>query len=445
MRAYLTIALLLAGAAAVLAVATSTQAQIRIALEPVFQQLRFDRPVVLTHAGDETDRIFIAEQGGTIRVFPNTNDARFASTFLDLSARVDTELPDAGLLGLAFDPGYAVNRHFYVFYIAGAPPRAVIARYAVSANDPGAASPQSELVLLEEPLPSVGNYGGTLAFGADGYLYASIGDGGASRSAQDPNTLLGSVLRIDVRNAAPGSPYAIPGDNPLISNIGARDEIWAYGFRNPRTFSFDPESGELWVADIGQSRFEEVGVVVAGANYGWPVMEGSSCFNAASCNREGLRTSLLQYSRSDERCGATGGYVYYGRLARSLDGHYLYADSCSGEVWAAHRVANRMLGPIEVLTSEVGIRSFGTDERGELYAIGVNAHLYRFVGSGDALLLPDPSMPTPTPVPPRPTSTPAVEHLRLPFEGAPELGLLILGVVGSGALILILLERVRRR
>ena len=255
-------------------------------LERVFPALTFERPVLLTHAGDGSGLLYVVEQEGVIHRIDPTAPER-TEVFLDIRSRVSRGGNEEGLLGLAFSPTFADNGRFYVYYSAANPRRSVLARFETGANGLGDAG--SEVVLLEVDQPFRNHNGGMIAFGPDGMLYVGLGDGGSAGdpfgNGQNPGTLLGTILRIDVEQPAQGAPYAIPADNPFVGESGARGEVWAYGLRNPWRFSFDGKTGDLWVGDVGQNAREEVNIVYPGVNYGWNVMEGSECFRAPSCNR----------------------------------------------------------------------------------------------------------------------------------------------------------------
>ena len=255
--------------------------------------------------------------------------------------RIKAERNEEGLLGLAFDPDdYGSNGYFYVYYTApdsrsGIASRSTVSRFSVSGDDPDMADPQSEVVILEVDQPEVNHNGGHLAFGPAGYLYIALGDGGGGGdpkgNGQKLTTLLGSILRIDIGGVSAEESYSVPEDNPFVGVPEARDEIWAYGLRNPWRFSFDALTGTLWAADVGQDRLEEVNVVQAGMNYGWNLMEGSDCFSIDPCDRPGLELPVAEYDHT-EGCSVTGGYVFRGRGMPSLQGAYVYGDFCSEPV-----------------------------------------------------------------------------------------------------------------
>lgn len=348
-----------------------------------------DRPVFVTHAGDGSGRLFILERGGTARVL---HDGELADApWLDIADRVNDGSAEQGLLGLAFAPDFAESGHFYVNY-TGAAGKTTVSRFTV--DDPAAAivDPATERVILTVDQPASNHNGGMLAFGPDGYLYIGMGDGGAANdrfgNGQNPNTLLGKMLRIDVRpDASPGEPYAIPVDNPWIEmdwqGADVRDEIWAVGLRNPWRFSFDRATGDLWIGDVGQGAYEEINHTPAQTrgplNYGWPIMEGKQCFpDNAQCDQTGLTLPLLDYTHAGN-CSVTGGYVYRGAAYPELDGAYLYGDYCSGKIWGLLPEAEGWRNEL-LLQSDLRISSFGEDETGELYVIDLSGgDVYRIV------------------------------------------------------------------
>lgn len=332
-------------------------------------------PVFLTAPGGDA-RLFVVEQAGRVRIVEN--GALVATPFLDLTDRVGAG-GERGLLGLAFHPAYATNGQLYVNYTdrTGA---TRVERYRVSA-DRNRADPASGSLVLTVPQPFANHNGGMLLFGPDGKLYVPLGDGGSGgdpqRNGQNLGTLLGKLLRLDVDAAAP---YAIPPDNPFVGVAGARGEIWALGLRNPWRVAFDPPAGLLYVADVGQGRLEEVSVAGASegrVNYGWRTMEGSECYEAATCARDGLRLPTVEYPHA-EGCSITGGYVYRGRIA-GLRGHYFYSDFCRGWLRSVRLDAARAV--VERREWDVGplgnVTSFGVDGAGELYVLSTNGRVYR--------------------------------------------------------------------
>ncbi len=356
-------------------------------LEIAFPDLLFDRPVDLQNAGDGSNRLFVVEQSGIIHVFENNPTASTKNAFLDIRNKVDDSSNEEGLLGLAFHPNYKNNGFFYVNYTAASPNRTVIARYQVSAADSNVADPNSELVLMTIDKPFSNHNAGALTFGPnDGYLYITTGDGGSGGdpqgNGQNRQTLLGSILRIDVDNTDVGLNYAIPPDNPFVGNgSGFREEIYAYGMRNPWRISFDPVTGWLWAADVGQNTYEEVDIVEKGQNYGWKIMEGFHCFSPPSgCDMNGLTLPIWEYNHSIGQ-SITGGYVYRGSKVPELAGKYIYADFVSGRIWSlAYDGVNNAVNT-ELLNSTLNIASFGIDESRELYICAFDGRIYRFKSS----------------------------------------------------------------
>jgi len=380
LRGPLALALLMTVAAAVWA-GGDAQAQLALGFESVATGL--SSPLGVVHAGDGSGRLFIVEQTGRIRIHDGTQVQ--ADPFLDVTTLI-TCCVERGLLGLAFHPDYATNGLFYVHYTNTAGNTAV-ARYRVSA-DPNVADPASAQVLLNVTQPPFTNHkGGQLAFGPDGYLYIGLGDGGSGgdpdNRAQNRGTLLGKLLRIDVDG---GFPYAIPATNPFRNTQGALPEIWAYGLRNPWRFSFDRQTGDLFIADVGQSAREEVNFQPStspgGENYGWRRMEGTICFNpSTACNDGTLTLPILDYDHS-LGCSITGGYRYRGRRFPQFAGRFFYGDFCSGRIWTATQ-SGQTWSTTQLLDTTLSITTFGEDEGGELYVAhygsGSNGTLQRIV------------------------------------------------------------------
>jgi len=358
-----------------------------IGLEPVAGG--FERPVFVADPRDGSGRLFVVEQPGVIRIV-RSGEVQ-PEPFLDIVDLVESEGSEQGLLSLAFAPDYAESGEFYVGYTAREGEGAgdnTIARYRVSADDPDRADPASGEILLAVPDPYSNHNGGLVMFGPDGYLYAGLGDGGAAGdpegNGQNPGTLLGSILRLDVENAGDETPYAIPEDNPFADGAEGRPEIWAYGLRNPWRFSFDRETGDLWIADVGQNRIEEVNFQPAdspgGENYGWAITEGTTCFRDDECGTEGLTLPVAEYRHEEGGCSVTGGYVYRGEAVPALRGVYLYADYCTGLLWGLGRDAAGEWVETEPIETGLQISSFSEDASGELYLTAFDGTVYRITG-----------------------------------------------------------------
>ena len=348
-----------------------------------FPNLTFSRLTNLVQPDDGRDRIFVTEQPGRIRVFPNDQQASSAETFLDIRDRVSERDIEEGLLGLAFDPDFRQNGHFFVYYSAANPRRSVISRFSVSPSNPDVADSGNEFVIMEIAEPFGNHNGGQIAFGPDGFLHIGVGDGGSGAdplgNGQNTGTLLGTILRIDVDGVSSGRSYRIPPDNPFVNVAGAREEIWAYGLRNPWRFSFDIATGLLWVADVGQNRWEEIDIVEQGLNYGWNIMEGRHCFSPSSgCDTAGLETPVAEYGRS-EGCSVTGGYVYRGSLTPSLLGAYVYGDFCSGNIWGLRYDGQSVTEEMLLARSDLLIASFGQDVAANLYILDWAGGIYYLV------------------------------------------------------------------
>lgn len=354
------------------------QADGPLRLVSAYPNLEFTRPVDYQVPDDGSDRVFVVEQAGIIRVLENDPSATEAEVFLDIRDRVESG-GERGLLGLAFHPDYASNGTFFVDYTAPSPLRTVIARYQADPQNPRRALKESEEVILEVNQPYGNHNAGQIVFGPDGYLYITLGDGGSGgdpqENAEDPTTLLGSILRIDVDA---GNPYSIPPNNPFVDNDqGYREEIYAYGLRNPWRISFDPETGRLWAADVGQNAYEEIDLIEAGENYGWDVMEGMHCYEPSSgCDQSGLVLPIWEYPHSQGQ-SVTGGYVYRGDAVPQLVGRYVYGDFVSGRIWALDYDGNEPENE-ELLETGLNIASFGTDREGELYVLAFDGNIYRF-------------------------------------------------------------------
>lgn len=350
-------------------VTSSPAAVSQIGLSPV--ATGFDQPTFLTHAGD--DRIFVVEKQGLIRILAGGQPS--LESFLDIRDRVGSSSSEQGLFSLAFHPNYTQNGMFYVNYtnLSG---NTIVSSFQVAADDPDHAEVGTEEKLLQINQPFANHNGGQILFGPDGYLYIGMGDGGSQgdpqNNGQNPQTMLGALLRLDVDG---GTPYAVPADNPFNATSGQAQEVWSIGLRNPWRFSFDRATGDLYVADVGQSNWEEVNfqptLSTGGTNYGWKILEGSRCYRADTCVREGLEIPVAEYSHAGGNCSITGGYVYRGQSYPELQGNYFFADYCSGTIWSLFRQPNGDWLQMPVLQSGLFISSFGEDLKGELYALDI--------------------------------------------------------------------------
>jgi uncharacterized repeat protein (TIGR03806 family) len=346
-----------------------------LAVTEAFPALDFTAPLWVGHAGDGTRRLFVAEQGGFIRSFDARQNAADATdVFLRVDTRANGEL---GLLGLAFHPDHAENGLFYVFSSRENPTRSRLSEFRRIPGDPPAADPASERILLEFEKPFGNHNGGDLHFGPDGFLYVSVGDGGSAgdpqNHAQRPETLLGSILRIDVDRRDPGLPYAVPPDNPFAGCTpdcgplgAARPEVWAYGLRNPWRMSFDAATGRLWAGDVGQGAWEEVDLIRRGQNYGWRVLEGTHCYEAPDCDATGKTPPVYEYPRAEGQ-SIIGGRVYRGGDFPELWGAYIFGDNRSGRIWSL-READGVAREVTLLAdTDLSITSFGVDPDDTLY------------------------------------------------------------------------------
>jgi glucose/arabinose dehydrogenase len=347
------------------------------------------QPVLAIGSGDGSGRLFIVQKTGRIRIYHN--GALRSTPFLNISSLV-SKGSEQGLLGLAFHPSFKTNRKFYVDYTDRAGDT-VIREYRASSSNPNVVAAGSGRTILKIAQPYSNHNGGMIAFGRDGYLYIGMGDGGdggdPGNRAQNKNSLLGKILRINVNGSTSTRNYLIPRTNPFVGRVG-RDEVWQRGLRNPWRWSFDKANGNLWIGDVGQGSWEEVDRAVRnsagpgrGVNWGWRVMEGNHCYNPSSgCNTSGKRRPILEYGHGGSgRCAITGGYVYRGSAIPSLVGWYVYGDYCTGEVWAVPSTATNNAGQVTLVGTGSGrsVSGFGQGDAGELYLCDLNGTVYKFV------------------------------------------------------------------
>ncbi len=351
-----------------------------LALEEAFPGITFQRPVGALQDPLDPTRWYVVEQGGRVVTFKTPSGP--LSVTVDLSGQLVSG-GEAGLLGMAFHPQFASNGKVYLSYTgpSALPEVALLSHLSVFTSPDGGLTldPASEEVLLTVEQPFGNHNGGHIAFGPDGYLYLGLGDGGSGGdprgNAQDTDTLLGAMLRLDVDG---GVPYAVPADNPFALG-GGRPEIYAWGLRNPWRWSFDRATGELWCGDVGQGEWEEVDRIALGLNYGWNIREGAHCFLTPQCDPTGLADPVVEYSHA-EGCSVTGGFVYRGSAIPGLPGTYLYGDFCSGRVWGllpdgAGGFENRLL-----LESGLSIASFAEGSDGEVYVLDIGSgRIFRLI------------------------------------------------------------------
>ncbi|MBX7043407.1 MAG: PQQ-dependent sugar dehydrogenase [Ignavibacteria bacterium] len=348
----------------------------------------FNNPIEMTNAGDGTNRVFVVQQRGLIYVFPNDPSASARKTFIN-NTNVSQSGSEMGLLGMAFHPNYETNRYFFLsftFDSAGGT-WSRIARYEASSVNPDTALMSTQQIFLTLRQPYSNHNGGKIAFGPDGYLYISYGDGGSGgdpgNRAQDSTTLLGKILRINIDSAAGGNAYSIPPDNPFVNRPSWKKEIFAYGLRNVWKFNFDYTTGKIWAGDVGQNAWEEIDIIESGKNYGWNKMEGFYCYGTCDTTGKGFTRPIYNYSHS-LGISITGGYVYRGAQLPGLYGKYLYADYGAGTLWS---LAYDFVNPPTNTTlqdTSWSISSFGEDENKEVYILrysSTTGFIYKIVNT----------------------------------------------------------------
>ncbi len=349
----------------------------------------FYHPVVITNCGD--NRLFVVEKAGIIHIVDSAGNINPAP-FLDISSFVKSNGSEQGLLGLAFHPGYFVNGYFYVNYI-GAGDSTHISRFSVDPSNAELALIASEKKLMTVYQPYTNHNGGDLHFGPDGFLYIGLGDGGSGgdpgNRAQDSLDMHGKILRINVDN---GDPYAVPPDNPFVGTPAALDEIWAVGLRNPWRFSFDRQTGDLWIADVGQSTWEEINFEPAGSsggfNYGWRCYEGNVSYNSSQCGDISLYTFPVDVYSHSLGCSVTGGFVYRGNMFPGLYGRYFYADYCSDRIWTIHDNGGSWVTENFGQFQTNRFSTFGENAQGELFVAGyTSGNIFRIVDSSSMISL----------------------------------------------------------
>ncbi len=360
----------------------NTQTAAQVTVERAFPSLTFNNPISIHQPPGDGTRWFLIEKGGRVLMFPNDDAAATVSVSADFSSMVD-DTGEGGLLGVAFQPSFSGSGNVYFYYTETGPGPSTplvssLVRYTI--NISGIIETGSGNVILSVDQPETNHNGGDIKFGPDGYLYIALGDGGGvgdpNGNGQDTTTLLGSMLRIDVDG---GSPYAIPAGNVFASSSTDMPEIYAWGLRNPWRFSFDELTGDLWAGDVGQGAWEEIDLVVSGGNYGWNIEEGDHCFSPpVGCDDTGLIDPVFEYGRTEGQ-SVTGGYVYRGSSMPAFQGHYLFADWGSGDIWGFD--ASSVLPEVKLLAdTDMRIVSFAQDGNSELYVVDYSGGgIYRLV------------------------------------------------------------------
>ena len=363
-----------------------------------FPEVKLTRPLWFSEAPDNSGRYFVAQQDGKILILPKDRHGKETKTFLDISDRKPFVQNEEGLLGFAFHPNYKSNGKFYIYYSQQNPRRSVISEFRVASDNADAADKGSERILFEIPQPEWNHNGGQLSFGPDGYLYIGLGDGGGAndqfRNGQNLSSLLAKILRVDVDSKTGDLPYGIPKDNPFVGNSAARAETWAYGLRNPWRFSFDRKTKELYCADVGQNKWEEIDIIEKGGNYGWSFREGLHEFGTKQPPEDAkFIDPILDYPHNAQLgtnhlpgLSITGGYVYRGKKIPALRGVYLYTDFVTGTLWGLRYENGKVTatGVVEMASKGGPARqfaSFGEDNSGEIFILGYDGNIYELEAS----------------------------------------------------------------
>lgn len=356
-----------------------------------FEHLKFNQPVQITAAPGAGDALLVVERQGKIWRFENKAGVREKTLALDASKSIDSKQSEEGLLGLAVDPKFKENSRVFLYFTRYKPLRSILASYTMDAAGT-TIDPASEKIILEIPQPYWNHNGGLPAFGPDGHLYLSLGDGGNQKdphsNGQNLNLLLGKMLRIDVHNVPAGKSYGVPKDNPFVGREDARPEIYAFGLRNVWRYSFDRKTGEIWAADVGESAWEEVNIIKKGGNYGWSAREGGGAF-VAERGKGPYEEPLYVYGRADG-VSITGGHVYRGPTLAAIQGSYIFGDFQSGRVWSLTRGEKNEIKVMQI-GNVLGLASFGEDKNGEILICSFDGRIYKVEAKDD--LLPKPGIP----------------------------------------------------
>lgn len=359
----------------------------QVVIKEAFPNINFSQIVDIQSPNDGNNKIYVVSQPGFIYSFENNESVLEYETFLDISDQTSNG-GERGLLGLAFHPNFEENGYFFVDYTKANPLRTIISRFYADPQSQSEVDISTEKMILELEQPYSNHNGGQISFGPDGFLYVSFGDGGSANDpefrAQDRTTLLGSLIRIDVDNSIENEQYRIPIDNPYVgNNFDFREEIFAYGLRNVWRFSFDSETNNLWAADVGQGKWEEINIIEKGGNYGWNTMEGIDCFNASvECDQNGLELPIWKYGHNnDGGYSITGGFVYHGNNVSELQNKYIYGDFVSGNIWMFQK--NNDIPENKLISNtDYQISTFGVDEKNELYFADYSSgKIYTFEGT----------------------------------------------------------------
>lgn len=351
-----------------------------IELVNAFPNVAFNSPLFVTHSNDGTNRVFVVEKTGLIKVLPNDSNTSDSRVFLDVTNLIING-SERGLLGLAFHPDYATNGYFFINYTRSGDGATRVSRFSRSQSDPNKADSLSELNIITISQPFSNHNGGMLLFGLDGYLYIGMGDGGSGgdpgNRAQNVNELLGKILRLNIDTATAQFNYGIPPTNPFATG-GGRAEIYTIGMRNPWRFSLDPVTGEIWCGDVGQDAREEIDIIQLGLNYGWRCYEGFNPYNTSGCGPQTNYTfPIKDYPNQTPECSITGGYVYRGARRPELTGRYIYGDYCSRKIWKLKYENGNITEDSLIANAPSSIYSFGSDQLNELYVCCANSIVYR--------------------------------------------------------------------